>query len=377
VCAVARCVRTCAACRRTPTPCAGALAWTCAPMPAANMPGRSWWPPAAGMSLLLPLFAVGAGAGSSEGQVVARESGVGANLVPQVQEAWYGTQVNDLFREYNNIFRYGNRNAASHLWVRFLLERSEQMTHERLVHLFSGFCAVSGSPVRPSDYNRYKLTLDRVDGSGKVAGFMHYCCWPCVCDTQDFIRVDTRRVATADGERTYNFAVIGNPCDHAEELSRPFQDNFNRGMSTLQRLAPEVRCKDGILEGAPLSDNGFVIIAMFFDAPAQLNHPAALAQVGGSSQPGRITEVGGVKFQDEDEYKEMCEQRKMNGYNSGMGEIFRRVASISPVQIAEPSVHQLAAPEENASDCHGGASCASAKAKAKAERQAGRRQEEL
>ena len=26
----------------------------------------------------------------------------------------------------------------------------------------------------------------------QVAGFMHYCCWPCVCDTQDFIRVRRR-----------------------------------------------------------------------------------------------------------------------------------------------------------------------------------------
>mmetsp|Transcript_37305 Transcript_37305/g.93683 ORF Transcript_37305/g.93683 Transcript_37305/m.93683 type:complete len:348 (+) Transcript_37305:119-1162(+) len=316
------------------------------------MPGR---PLVAGVSFLLSLFVVEAGVGSG-GQVAVRETGTGANVVPQVRDVWRGSQVNDLFREYNNIFRHGNRNAASHLWVRFLLERSEQMTHKRLVHLFAGFCAVSGSPVRPSDYNRYKLTLDRVDGSGKVAGFMHYCCWPCVCDTQDFIRVDTRRVVTSDGERTYNFAVIGNPCDHEEELTRPFQDSFHRGMSTLQRLAPEVRCKDGVLQGAPLSDNGFVIIAMFFDAPAALNPPprAAVARHGSVSQPGRMTEVGGVKFQDEIEYEDQCEDRKRNGYNSGMGEIFRRVAAISPVQIAAPlSQQKLASSEENASECHG------------------------
>ena len=30
----------------------------------------------------------------------------------------------------------------------------------------------------------------------------------------------------------------------------------------------------------------------------------------------------------------MCAQRAANGYNSGMGEIFRRVAAISPVPLA-------------------------------------------
>lgn len=260
-----------------------------------------------------------------------------ANSIPQVKRLWGGHTVNDLFKEYNNIFRYGNRNAASHLWVRFLLERSMQMTREELVYMFSGFCAVSGSPVRPSDYNRYKLTLDHVDGSGKVAGFMHYCCWPCVCDTQDFIRVDTRNVTTADGiERSYRFAVIGNPCDHPDVLRQPFQDAFGRGMSTLSQDAPEVRCGDaGELINAPLSDHGFIIIAMFFDPPQ--HYEKALASTSTQivqPQPGRVSDIGGVKFQDEAEFSAMCEERKRNGYNSGMGEIFRRVAAISPVTLA-------------------------------------------
>merc|ERR1712050_294035 len=38
-------------------------------------------------------------------------------------------------------------------------------------------------------------------------------------------------------------------------------------------------------------------------------------------------------FQDEADFAEMCEDRKNQGYNSGMGEIFRRVAAINPVEI--------------------------------------------
>ena len=86
-------------------------------------------------------------------------------------------------REYHNIFKHGNRNAASHLWSSFLLDRAYTMTTERLVRLFHGFCAVSGSPVNPHDYSRYLLTLDNVEGT-KNTGYMVYCCWPCVCDTQ-------------------------------------------------------------------------------------------------------------------------------------------------------------------------------------------------
>jgi len=250
-----------------------------------------------------------------------------ANEIAQVTEPWRASTVVDLFGEYSRVFPHGNRNAASHLWARFLLERSEQMPHEKLSYMFSGFCAVSGSPVRPSDYNRYRVTLERADGSGKVAGFFHHCCWPCLCDAQDFIKVDTRTVRTASGERSYNFAVIGNPCANEAELRRPFQDSFGHGMETLAEVAPEVRCQDGELVGAPLSDGGHVIIGMVFGAPEGLA-PA----LGGAPQPGRVSEAGGVRFQDEAEFATMCEERRSGGYNSGMGKIFRKVASISPIQ---------------------------------------------
>ena len=47
---------------------------------------------------------------------------------------WRGATgtVEDLHREYGNIFRYGNRNAASHLWASFILDRAPQMTDAKL-----------------------------------------------------------------------------------------------------------------------------------------------------------------------------------------------------------------------------------------------------
>ena len=251
-------------------------------------------------------------------------------------------QVQDLHQEYNTIFRRGNRNAASHRWATFLLERSNQMTEERLTTFFEGFCAVSGSPVRPSDYNRYRLTLPKLRG-GYSTGYMHYCCWPCVCDTQDFIRVDTRTVTLADGvSRTFEFAVIGNPCDHPEQLNVPFVQPFGRGETTIANDAREVHClEDGTLEGATLSDHGYIIISMFFESEDSKQQEEGI--VLGAQEPldrptpGRMSSVmtpdlsGRTQFQDEREYKFQCYNRAKNGYNSGMGEIFRKVSAISPI----------------------------------------------
>ena len=258
---------------------------------------------------------------------------------------------NDLFQEYNNIFRHGNRNAASHRWATFLLDRANQMTEARLTLFFESFCAVSGSPVRPSDFNRYRLTLPKL-GGGFSTGYMHYCCWPCVCDTQDYIRVDTKTISLANGvNRTFQFAVIGNPCDKPDELTVPFIQPFDRRETSIAESAREVRCENGKLEGATLSDSGYPIIGMFFDSADAIQEDDGIA-AGAMDDipdptPGRMSSVvttdtsGRKQFQDEREYSHYCKDRADNGYNSGMGEIFRRVSAVSP--ITNEALHVLGA----------------------------------
>merc|ERR1712228_509962 len=110
------------------------------------------------------------------------------------------------------------------------------------------------------------------------------------------IRIDTRNVTLLGGEvRQYHFAVLGNPCDHPEELSRPFVQPFSwGGETTLEHEAPEVRCDDqGRLQGAYLSDHGYIIISMLFE------------------------EDNSLQSMDEGIFADMCKQRADAGYNSG------------------------------------------------------------
>lgn len=175
-------------------------------------------------------------------------------------------------------------------------------------------------------------------------GYMHYCCWPCVCDTQDYIRVDTKNITLANGiEREFQFTVIGNPCDDPSQLSVPFMQPFGQGMTSIVDSAREVRCLDnGVLEGATLSDHGYIIIGMFFDSEDATSYGTDGIAIGATDQladptPGRMSTVihddksGRRKYQDEREYRPYCDDRARNGYNSGMGEIFRKVCAVSPI----------------------------------------------
>jgi len=262
------------------------------------------------------------------GRALAVERGV-----QQVATLWPGTTVMDLHNEYYNIFPSGNRNAASHLWSRFILERSAQMTRATFETMFAGFCPVSGSPVAPTKQKRYKLTLDKVDGSGLVDGMMYFCCWPCICDTKDLIKVDTMRVATQEGEGVYNFAVIGNPCLHPEKLTEQHDDPFRNGQKfSLASSAPDLRCQNGVLQKAILSDHGYVIIGLLQD-------------IGSFTASDFIT--------DDMSMSPRCAQRAQTGYASGMGTIFRLAAGISPVIVGQESSQPCSDPGASGRCCTG------------------------
>lgn len=218
-----------------------------------------------------------------------------------------GETLENLHDQEGSIFPSGvSHFAAAHLWSSFLLGKSHDMTKKKLTELFSGFCAVSANPVEGADDMRYRLTLDKV-GGGTFRGYTYYCCWPCLCDMKDFVKVDTKTVTLKHGNtHKYHFLVYGDPCKHPEKLSEHFHDPFAHS-TTLKKSAPAVRCSDGKLEGATKSDHGYVILSMFFE------------------------DDDSVTAYDEADYKSKCESRVETGYDSGPGVIFRKLASITPV----------------------------------------------
>ena len=121
--------------------------------------------------------------------------------------------ITELHDKYNDIFyRSGNRNAASHLWSSYVLERAPNLTELEIYNLFSGFCPVSGSPIVPSPRSVWKnvAVKNATDPNHVIKGTINFCCWPCVCDLQAWVGFDTLRIDTKDGRNTFNALVIGN-----------------------------------------------------------------------------------------------------------------------------------------------------------------------
>ncbi|KAJ1627461.1 hypothetical protein T492DRAFT_876612 [Pavlovales sp. CCMP2436] len=187
------------------------------------------------------------------------------------------TSAEELHAHYSDIFA-----------PTFVLDRSRSLGKPALSELFAGFCPVSGSPVRSSPYNRYRVTLPHLEG-GTATGFFHHCCWPCVCDAREFLHADSLTIRTADGSRRLTFAVIGDPCQRESGLAEIFVQPFG---------APAVTCRDGRLVNATRSENGGVIVGLLHDARLV----AAIGPIDGRPTPGRMSqdEAGGL-FQDQAE----------------------------------------------------------------------------
>jgi len=211
-----------------------------------------------------------------------------------------------LLNSYNQVFPHGNRNAASHRWSHAVLEEAESLSIDEIDNLFTSFCPVSGSPLRAPDATRQLMELSLSNGEGSKKGFVHFCCWPCVCDTNALIKVDPTEIKTKEGMHTFDFLVIGNPCSNAGKI--PIQ-------------APDVTCDGSTLEKASFSANNHVIIGLLhpFDESKIFIDPSSDGEAGETTN-------------------DKCEVRARSGYRGGMGEIFRDVALIQPLTEAEIAV---------------------------------------
>merc|ERR1712012_984290 len=117
----------------------------------------------------------------------------------------FSLTVNELHGKYYQIFsRAHNRNAASHLWASYVLDRSTTFSASEIRELFGGFCPVSGSPVRPSNRNLWT-------------------------------NIPFKKASNPSLTESGDVLVIGDPCVHPERIPS---------------RAPEVYCENGRLVGA-------------------------------------------------------------------------------------------------------------------------------
>merc|ERR1719225_1420400 len=87
--------------------------------------------------------------------------------------------INELHGKYDEIFsKTHNRNAASHLWVSYILDRSTSFSASEIRELFGGFCPISGSPVRPSNRNLWtNIQFKKASNPSQTeSGNVHVCC---------------------------------------------------------------------------------------------------------------------------------------------------------------------------------------------------------
>jgi hypothetical protein len=224
----------------------------------------------------------------------------------------------DLRDQYYHIFKSGNRNAASHLWFSFVVEHASNLPASTLHNILKGFCPVSGSVLPDDPRTMYKVTLPQVSG-GKMTGVTRHCCWPCICDLSEFVRVDTKTVGTSDGPTQLHVLVIGDPCTNPGKLDQSFSDPFSGTPTTLKENAPELACNaSSKLHGAIYSDHGYPIIGTFFTDASDLSAVASPPTPVSAEDPT----FG---------WGEKCVLRRKSGYNSGMGLIFHLVAKIAPI----------------------------------------------
>merc|ERR1719229_1699758 len=135
-------------------------------------------------------------------------------------------------------------------------------------------------------------------------------------------------------EKEFIFVVEPEPCEDEAKLEEEYIEPFRGQKTNLYKSAPELKCVAGkvpgkkVLEGAVLSDHGYPIIGMIHDSVPVDDRFKCKGD--NTDEPGRMQDAhtGKGQYQSACEFKSMCEKRAKQGYNSGMGMIFRKVAGI-------------------------------------------------
>lgn len=111
--------------------------------------------------------------------------------------------------EWAQIFPKRNRNAGGAQFFHWILANAE--TPERFWLLNRSYCAVSGSLVDPKSDPHVVHVRQQADESRRKSGLLWKCCWPCVCDIEEFATTEPFYVERL--EITVDVLTISDPCD--------------------------------------------------------------------------------------------------------------------------------------------------------------------
>ena len=122
--------------------------------------------------------------------------------------------------------------------------------------------------------------------------------------------MDSRSIATADGDVSFDFLVMGDPCSSPGRIPRE---------------APDVNCVDGKLDCSLASDEGFK--PCMKSAHGKVIVGMLLPDQGPATEAAEMLEPQ----TDRGATESFCEMRAASGTHSGMGTIFIEVAQINPI----------------------------------------------
>ncbi len=138
----------------------------------------------------------------------------------------YYTYLTD---NWNKIFVDGNRNSASSMFFKFIID-IPQLSFTDFLEYNKLYCAVSGSLISPNSPANF-IMIEEFNTNQKICGDYYMCCWPCLCDVMKYAKVIKMNHKFTDGEKTFYAITIANPCsktDFPAEVTKSYICNGNK-----------------------------------------------------------------------------------------------------------------------------------------------------
>ena len=219
---------------------------------------------------------------------------VGSQNVPEKD---IYTTLNELYTDYlqadfNTIFPpepdepTGNRNGGGPHFFKYAYDRfkDKDFTANQFENFHKIYCAVSGSPIQPSedpmsrtsDLKLKKLSkvgkdIDLTDNDNFIIGKYYRCCTPCICDLMKHsVVTDDKVQITNDTESVSLYLIlIKNPCRYGQDKLPKYKDGTPK--------APAFKCvKKKVDQSRVLyldkitgnsEDSNYLVIGVLYDHP--------------------------------------------------------------------------------------------------------------